>query len=214
MTKDARKIGYPRFAWPRSGWWLTALGTLAGIAFFLCPDVTKLKVAHRGAIAVGLGILTALLVVLAHLVQAIVAFCRRAANFDALLTEINGLEEKLQSTQFAVGKFIQERANRNAYAIDFCYSYENRTFIGLRKKRGPTLSDARKIIVVDAQTDSIMGHFFVTRQTDDHYLCEREGYMDALWLGNIKQHGSQHSEAPPEALAIAIMSDTIGDDDE
>lgn len=66
----------------------------------------------------------------------------------------------------------------------------------------------------DTETGCVMGEFCLARQTDDHYLCERKGYMDALWLGNIKQHGSQHSEAPPEALAIAIMSETTGDDDE
>lgn len=214
MIKSAREIVYPRLAWPRTGWWFTVLGTLIGITIVLYPDITSLKLTHRVAIAVGLIILPGLMVILLCLAKVIIVFFRRAVNFDALLTEINGLEQKLESAQFAVGRLIQERANRNAYPIVFCYTYENRTFIGLRKKKGPTISDGQKVTVIDTQTGYVMGHFCVMRQTDDHYLCEREGYMDALWLGNIKQHGSQHSEAPPEALAIAIISKTTGDDDE
>lgn len=206
-------IPYPRFAWPRSGWWFTVLGALAGICVILYPDISHLSLVHRFAIAFGLSVLPGVLLILLFAARTLSVFCRRAISYKTLLGQISVLEDKLGSTQLAVRWLLQERQNRNAYLIAFCYEYENRTFIALRKKRGRTLSEGQKITVVDTRTDDVIGHFTLTRQENDHYLCERDRYMDALWLGNIKQYGSQHSEAPPEALAIAIF-EKRGDEDE
>ncbi len=188
------------------------LGALAGIAVILYPDLTHLSFVHRFAIAAGLSVLPGVLFTLDLAVRIVFVFSRRAIRFDNLLVQTMMLKEKLQFTELAVGLLLQERRNRNVFSIAFCYTYEKRTFIALRKKRGATLSEGQKIVVVDTHTQGVIGCFTV-RQEDQHYRCERDGYMDALWLGNIKQSGSQHSEAPPEALAIAI-SEKRGDENE
>jgi hypothetical protein len=211
-TGTQNNIPYPRFAWPRSGWWSTLLGAFAGIAVILYPDVSHLTFVYRVGIAAGLIVLPGLLVILGFAGRIVFVFCRRAAGFQNLLNQIMEVEKKLRSTQLIVEWLLQERQNRNAYSIAFCYAYGNRTFIALRKKRGRTLSGGQKIVVVD-RTLGVIGEFALTRQEDQHYLCERNGYIDALWLGNIKQYGSQYSVPPPEALAIA-MSEKRGDEDE
>lgn len=106
----------------------------------------------------------------------------------------------------------QERGSRNIYRIRYCYAYDDRTFIALRKKPGRALTVGTRMVVVDTADNTVMG-YFVVRRVDEHYVCERDGPMDGLWLGNVKQHGTGHSEAPPEAFAVAI-SDTTGDGDE
>ena len=197
-------ISYPSIAWPRSSWWFTVLGALAGIAVILYPDTARLSIVNRIAVAAGLFILPAVLISVVFALRVVFVFCRRANAFEGLAGQIKALEEKLQSTHLVLGFLIQERENRHAYSVAYCYTYEDRTFIKLRKRRGPTLSEGQKVTVIDSRTSSVIGYFTITRQENEYYLCERDGYIDALWLGNIMQHGSQHSEAPPEALAIAI----------
>lgn len=213
MSKALQDIPYPRFVWPRPGWWFTVLGTLVGVAVLVFPDLSSLGITGRCAVAAGLIAGPGLIIALIFMMRIALTFCRRAVGFKKLLGQIVEIKERLVSTEFTVLRLVQERRNRNAYSIAHCHTYDNRTFIALRRKRGRKLSVGQKITVVDCDGPSVMGHFNIIREDGEYYVCELQGYMDALWLGNIKQHGSQHSQAPPEALAIAISEET-GDEDE
>jgi hypothetical protein len=213
-TKSSEpRTTYPRFVWPRSGWWLTAISTLAGIVLVLYPPLASLGLVRRIGIVLVLIVVPAFVVVVPRVVGKLIVFARRALDFDMHLTEIDELKQRVEVANLAIVDLIRGIANRHAYRVAYCYAYQNRTFIALRKKRDSDLSLGERITVVDEQTGSVMGEFQVTEEVDGDYRCERVGYMDALWLGNIKQHGGTHSEAPPEALAL-VTSSITGDEND
>jgi hypothetical protein len=213
MTDRSQKVEYPHLTWPSSGWWFTVIGALIGLGILLFPSITELALPRRVAIALLLLLIPTFFILIRYISQIASVFCRRANRFDTHLAYMKSLREKLVSAQSTISDLVYERQNRNAYAISYCYCYNDRTYIALRKKRGVNIEEGARVAVVDFKTGSVMGDFRGIKDADDHFLCQKEGYMDALWLGNVRQHGSQHSEAPPEALAIVISS-KMGDEND
>ncbi|MCX5638178.1 MAG: hypothetical protein NTX52_10890, partial [Planctomycetota bacterium] len=97
--------------------------------------------------------------------------------------------------------------------IAYCYGYGQRTFIAIRKKRGPAVSTGVDVRVFEQSSGGLLGEFRILNEIDGHYVCELVGYMDALWMGYVKQVGSQHSIPPPEALAWVLVKN-IGETNE
>ncbi len=213
MTDRSQTVEYPHLTWPSSGWWFTVIGALAGLVILVFPSITELALSHRVAIALLLLLIPAFFILIGYFIHVATVFCRRANYFETHLSNIQALTEKLITAQSIISDLIYERQNRNAYTISYCYCYNDRTFIALRKKHGVSLGVGLKVTVVEPETGSVIGNFRGIKDDNDHLLCQNDGYMDALWLGNVRQHGSQHSEAPPEALAIVISS-TMGDKNE
>lgn len=188
-------------------------GALAGLGILLFPSITKLALLHRVAVALLFALFPAFLILIVYLTRALTIFWRRANHFNTHLVEIESLADQLELAQSTISGLIRERQNKNAYTISYCYCYDDRTFIALRKKRGANVIPGARVIVVDSETGSVMGYFRCIKDANAHFLCQKDGYMDALWLGNIRQHGSQHSEAPPEGLAV-VISTKIGDEND
>lgn len=203
-----QNIPYPRFVWPNSGWWFTVIGAIAGLAVILYPDISDFELMPRIIISVCFTVCPAVLLLLAFILRYLIAVTNRARALTDAQEKVRALESDLLATRDVVRALLLERSNRRAYTIVHCYIYADRTFIALRKRTGPTLMENQRIAVVDTQTSAVMGHFIYRRTEGENYVCEQDGHMDALWLGFIRQAGTQYSVAPPEALAFAIMEST------
>ena len=213
MAETGTKLAYPGFRWPNSGWWFTVIGALAGLAVLAFPGLLQLTGRQRLAVCAVLIVVPACIIVSYHCARCVRVFIRRALQYERLRELIVSLNTRQEAGDRLCNALLQERENRNAFEVAYCYAFGDRTFIALRTKRGPGRSAGAEVRVTDRESGALMGVFRLTRKCDGHYLCELVGYMDALWLGNVKKHGSQHSEPPPEAIAW-ILSTTDGDSDE
>jgi len=203
-------LRYPRWKWPASSWFLTAIGTFVALALVIFPGMTGNPWAQRIVAAFMIVFLTTLPVCLPYVVRVSWVFCRRALHWGAMLNVLKELSDKLDITQNVLRSLLQERRERNAYRIAYCYDYQDRTFIALKNRPGPTVHVGARVIVVD---EEIIGEFKTIEEVDGYYRCEKDGYIDALWLGSIKKSGSQHSEAPPEARAYVVAEMKDKDDE-
>lgn len=201
---------YPKLSWPAAGWWATSASTLLAVALLVFPSITNLPPVTRILIAVALVLLFPLaLAVLPCVSRAALTFVRRGRHFSRHVLEIALLKERLVQTESALNALVREREGRRMYEIDHCYAYGHRAFIALRRKPGPALPEGARIMVVDMQNYALMGRF-VVRKVNQHYECEQEEYMDALWRGHVV-NGGQH--VPPEYKAMTVCENK-GDGDE
>ena len=201
------ELEYPRLTWPGAGGWLTYLGTLVTLLLWVFPSTIQMPLAKKLAIAFLLFLASAMPIVAWHLVRVVLVAYNRAHQVDALVRDIELLHEKLVSAQQTINDLLQERRNRNVYSIDHCYTYEDQPFLALRKKPGAGVPVESKVTVIDTEIGGVMGYFRVIRQDNGFYLCRKDGYMDALWLGWMKKSGSQHSAASPTAVALIISTE-------
>lgn len=204
---------YPKFKWPTVGWVATIVAALVALSLFLFPEATRFPLYCRFGAVIGVLLLPTLLIGSVYAIRVAGVFCRRALCYHVLLGRIEILKQELDSTQLFTRLLVEERQGRNVFQIDYCYAYDMRIFIALKKKRGAKIAAEAFISVVDRKTGSTKGEFTVSEVHNTHYLCEKAGFMDAVWLGYVKQQGTNHSEPPPDVLAFAWPI-TTGDQDD
>jgi len=213
MSQDSGQLDYPRFHWPTSGWWFTVLGVVLSLGSFIFPPVAGASLWSRACFSLTVVVIPPLVIAALYCAKAAKVFCRRALCYGGNMRKISLLQERIEVAQCTVVGLVAERQARTPLTIDYCYTSGEQVIIALRKKPGPALRCGAGVAVIDLQTGSVMGSFKMVRERDGRYLCRLDGYMDALWLGDIKQHGSQRSEAPLDAIALAFVP-TVGDGDD
>jgi len=213
MTNSNDSIDYPKLRCPVSGWWLTAIGAFAGLAVLIFPSMTLLNVWQRFYVCLLLIIIPGLIILLFHSAQCLNVFIKRALRYGQLTQAIISLNQQLGEAQRLLVVLFQERQQRNAFEIIYCYAFEDRTFVALKRKKGRAPVHGSNVTVIDQDSGALIGKFRIQKDFNQYHICELAGYIDALWLGNIKQHGSQHSEAPPDAIAW-VLPGTIGEEND
>lgn len=213
MPRPQNRLDYPRLRWPASGWWFTAVGTLISVALVLFPGVTGLTGRNRLVLILLLISVPGAIVLSLHVTTRARVFVRRALRYGAFQDAIESLEGQLGAAERSLSSILEERKRRNAFGVAYCYGFENRTFIALRKKKGPAVTPGAEVAVVEQGSKSLLGKFKVLKDDGSYYVCELDGFMDALWLGHVKQSGAQRSEAPPEAVAW-VLPETNGESNE
>lgn len=206
-------LGYPKMRWPSAGSLVAPVVIIIAIVDFILPSVTKLSSICLAGITFGLFVLIVIYIAAGHCLQMVSILFRRAAQYEHLLVNISSQQNELDEAKAQIISLVEDKLRQSGYPIDYCYDYGGRTYIELKKKRGPELPAGTSVIVVDMMANAIMGYFTTRSVSDGHYICELTGSMDALWLGNIKQSGSVPSKPPPEAIAVLIANQS-GDQDE
>ena len=204
MTDSNDTIYYPKFRWPVSGWWFTVVGAVAGLAVLMFPGLSLLCDRQRFYVCLLLIVVPSGIILLSHSTRCVGVFIKRALRYGRLTQAITSLEQRLGAAQRSLTALLQERQQRNAYEIAYCYAFNHRTFVALRRKRGRAPTVGSDVAVIEQDSSALIGEFRVQKDSDRYHICELVGYIDALWLGNVKQHGTQHSEPPPEVVAWVL----------
>jgi hypothetical protein len=211
MTDSNDGLYYPKFRLPVSGWWFTVVGTVAGLAVLMFPGLSLLSDGQRFCVFLLLIVMPGGIILLLHSTRCVSVFIKRALLYGRLTQAITSLEQRLGASQRSLTALLQERQQRNAFEIAYCYAFDHRTFVALKRKRGRSPTVGTDVAVIEQDSGALIGEFRVHKDADRYHICELVGYIDALWLGNVKQHGTQHSEPPPEAVAW-ILPGVIGEE--
>jgi len=204
MSDSNNGLHYPQLRWPISGWWFTVVGAIAGLAILMFPSLSLLNDIPRFFVCLILIILPVAFILLSHIARCIRVCIKRASRFEQQSLEIRSLKERLGAAQRALAVILQQRHKQNTFEIAYCYAFNHKTLIALRKKQGRKPTVGASVTVIDQGNGALMGEFRVYRDSGKHFTCELVGYIDVLWLGYVKQHGAGHSEPPPEAVAWVL----------
>lgn len=204
MTNSNDIIYYPKLRWPVAGWWFTVVGALAGLAVLIFPGLTLLYGRQRFYVCLLLIVMPGGIILLLHSVRCLNTFIKQALQYRQLTQTITSLNQQHGEAQRLLIALFQERQQRNSFEIAYCFAFEDRTFVALRRKRGRAPTIGSYVTVIDRDSGALIGKFRIQKDSNQYLICELAGYIDALWLGNVKQHGTQHSEPPPEAVAWVL----------
>jgi hypothetical protein len=210
MTNSNDSIYYPKLRWPVSGWWFTVVGAFAGLAVLIFPILTLLCDRQRFYVCLLLIVMPGGIILLSHSARCLNIFIKRALHYGQHKQTITSLNQQLGEAQRLLIALFQERQQRNSFEIAYCFAFEDRTFVALRRKKGRAPTIGSDVTVIDRDSGALIGKFRIQKDSKQYLICELAGYIDALWLGNVKQHGTQHSEPPPEAVAW-VLPGTIGE---
>lgn len=210
MTDSNDGMYYPKFRWPVSGWWFTVVGALAGLAVLMFPGLSLICDRQRFYVCLLLIAMPGGIILLLHSTRCLCVFIKRALSYERLKQAIVSLEQRLGAAQRSLTALLQERQQRNAFEIAYCFAFDHRTFVALIRKGGWVPTVGSYVAVIEQDSGSLIGEFRVQKDFDRYHICELVGYIDALWLGNVKQNGTLHSEPPPEAVAW-VLPGAIGE---
>jgi hypothetical protein len=149
--------------------------------------------------------------VLVHTCRRVRADALRARGHSALVASLDEAYVELDRANFVINALVQERKERNSLRIEYCYVFDDRPMIALKRKRGFRLKAGDSLIVVAQDIGRVLGEFEVTEDAGDRYLARSSGPVDALWLGYMKQAGTARSEPPPYALAMRLSVEEDAD---
>jgi hypothetical protein len=204
MADTPPRLDYPNLRWPDSGWWFTIIGTLVGLLLLVAPDATNQSFRIRLLACVGITLLPASVILAIYPLRIALVRGRRLQQYDALHSTISNLQGEVAKSATAIQALVQEREDRRAFKIEYCYFYESTVVVAISRRQGIRLQAGSKLIVVDQSEWRNLATIQITGSNGKCYLAKGLDDFDPLWLGYIRQAGASHSSPPPGAIALHI----------
>ena len=213
MNQDSslQKADWPRWTWGESSWWLTAVGAIVGILVLAFPSITSHKLWVRLILLAFCVLLPALILLLIYSAKVIMIVTKRLRSYNDLYKNLEQRSEELIRSQDIILNLFQELTSRNRFEIDKVLDYDNNLYIVLKKKRGAKLSVGNTLAVLDLSDGTVMGIFEVIEVRAKEYRAKSASFVNAVWLGFIRQSGSTESAAPPHTTAILVAKEGEGE---
>jgi hypothetical protein len=202
-----QKADWPRWTWQGSSWWLTAVGAIVGLLVIAFPSLISHQLWIRLTLALICCLLPTALLLVIYSAKALVVGTSRLRSYDELYKKLERRSEELIQAQETILYLSQELTSSRRFEIDKVLDYANNLYIVLKKKRGAKLSVGNTLAVIDFSDGSVMGVFEVTEVRAKEYRAISTSFVNAVWLGFIRQSGRAESAAPPHTAAILMVKE-------
>ncbi|MBI1311935.1 hypothetical protein GC176_11635 [bacterium] len=193
---------YPKLLTPTAGGVATAIGTVLGVVVFLRPETGSWELSTRIGVAIGVAIVPFALWGVSHLWRCTLVRTERLRDYDALHEAHRQASESLQQATDTISLLMRERQEVRTLRINYCYTYDSKVLMSLRRKAGFKPEVGSAVIVLGRNDGQVYGHFRITEDNGESYTATAQGNIDPLWKGYIVQNGAGRSEAPPESIAV------------
>jgi hypothetical protein len=193
--------GWPPWIRRDSGWYFTLIGGIATVLLLLMPQLSGFDFAGRIAAAIFVLVFTLLFSIWLCAANALQSgYCKLRA-YDRLYTRYSTANEALSHATELNRRYALERAQ---YELVQVLWYDETLFIQLRKKPGPPLELGAAVAVLDSTDGALMGRFRISEVKQREYIARADGYLNALWLGFVRQSKQSVSPPPPNTVAVIV----------
>jgi len=206
------EIALPSFKRPDSGWWFTTIGAIVAIALIIAPKSVNFSLAARITLVLVFIFLPAVWASLAFAVSSFTQMVRRSFAYPRVYETVSSITMELEQSKLLINALMLERENHRSLTVAYCFMFRDSACISLNRKRGFRVKTGDRCTVVDQENGQVLGRFVVIEVRPESYIARAEDHVDPIWLGYMRQAGTAHSSAPPNAAAIFIQ--LIGESDD
>lgn len=194
------RAGWPSFRWKDSGWWFTVSGTTAALLFFLVPRGAALDVRGRLLVCFSLLLAPSGLLLLRYLASAakmivvrIFYYSKVYALFEQSLARAAALEQHLS-------EYVGDQTRYEILAVQW-HRERGDVYLVIQKKSGKPRDIGAWFTAYDRSDGRLMAELEIIEVRDRGYLAKVNGYIDPLWLGEVRDRDMPEIPPPPEVWA-------------
>lgn len=207
------KEGWPRWAWPESGWWVTVPGTAIAVLLLIWPSFVVYDLRMRLLCAFfSLLLVPMAMLGVSHLCKIIAVAVRKMLQYDSMYRMLEQKTAEATKMQETVLNLIDEMTEDKQFEIDRVLLYGEQLYIVVKKQQRARLEKGQKIVVLDTREGGAMGEFEVTEERRSEYIARCAGFVSAIWLGFVRSTGKAECSPPPDAVAFAIPKENTNDE--
>jgi hypothetical protein len=190
----------PKFGW----WWAGAYGVaLTAVGFFYTVFTAQ---HHPWRALIAVLVLPLFAVAGDYIVRCAATMYRRFAQYEVLVDlifrasyERDDLKQQLAISESLVSDLLVTFAR---IEIQLVQVFRGDLFVRLKPKRNMKLQIGNRVRVIDVRDGKAMGTFEIT-ETEPAYLGKALGDLNSLWLGYLRQTGTE-SSGPPHLAAFLV----------
>lgn len=209
-----KRLALPSKFLPESSWALTAAGVLFGLLPVWMPSLAAVSIERRITLAAFCFCTPFLLRPLLAAARTVGVLFQRAVAYPYLFEQTENLQAEKQNLQAAIAELTRDRDDRRSLAIEACYVFGDKLTIRLRRKRGFSVHEGDRCVVIDKEEGMLMGRLVVVAcPAGEGYHATVDGSIDPVWEGLIRRNGAAETKVSATMVAVFLHKDGESDDE-